>query len=246
MGEAASGARWWQGWSDVVFPPVCLQCGGLVEGSGLRHVCAKCEPLITRVRGAHCQTCGHPFFGEVEGTHLCPHCQGLDPAYREGRTVVLFKGPARALVHALKYHRGLHVLDDIVALMAAEEEAMAYARGRVLVPVPMHPRRERERGYNQSALLAEGVARAAGGGTRVESLLCRQLDTKTQTTLDRRARRANLKNAFALAPGAAINPEHNYLLIDDVFTTGSTLNACAQVLRKAGCLQLDVLTFGHG
>jgi predicted amidophosphoribosyltransferase len=82
--------------------------------------------------------------------------------------------------------------------------------------------------------------------TRVQEPLRRVIDTPTQTALDRRTRRANLKNAFALRSGAAINPACHYILVDDVFTTGSTLNACAGVLRRAGCRKLDVVTFGHG
>jgi predicted amidophosphoribosyltransferase len=80
----------------------------------------------------------------------------------------------------------------------------------------------------------------------VEELLCRVIDTASQTHFDRAARQENLKNAFALAHGAIINPAQRYVLVDDVFTTGSTLNACATVLRRGGALSLDVVTFGHG
>jgi len=232
---------------DLVFPPSCVHCGSLVEASPLRHVCAACEPLIVRVREPHCPCCGHPFFGDTEGERLCVHCEGLQPEFGLGKTAVLFKGPARALVHELKYRHGLHVLEDIAALVAGHAEVSAFLRGAVLVPVQLHPREERERGYNQTRHLAETIARAVGGeGTRVEELLRRVVDTQTQTNLDRERRRANLKNAFALAPGAAINEGQSYIIIDDVFTTGSTLNACARVLRYAGCLKVNVVTFGHG
>ena len=90
------------------------------------------------------------------------------------------------------------------------------------------------------------LARAAGPGARVESLLRREVDTVSQTHHDRRQRQANLKNAFALARPGELNPDQHIILVDDVFTTGSTLNSCALVLRRAGCLNLDVITFGHG
>jgi ComF family protein len=237
---------WWRTAGDLLFPPVCVHCGGLVEGGGLRHLCAQCEPLIARVQPPHCHVCGHPFYGEVHGERRCPHCAELAPAFGEGRTCVLLAGPARSLVHALKYHRALHVLDDIAALIRATPHLADYLRGAVLVPVPLHPRKERERGYNQSRLLAGCFAAAGSAGARVAEPLRRVVDTPTQTALDRRTRQANLKNAFALRVGSAINTAERYVLIDDVFTTGSTLNACAAVLRRAGCLNLDVVTFGHG
>jgi ComF family protein len=156
------------------------------------------------------------------------------------------KGPARDLVLELKYHGGLHVLEDMVALILAEPRSCDFLRGAVLVPVPLHPRKARERGYNQAHELALALAQKLGAGTRVQLLLNRSLDTQTQTNLDRDARRANLKNAFALTPGAGITPHLRHVLLDDVFTTGSTLNACASVLRRAGLHTLDVFTFGHG
>ena len=177
---------------------------------------------------------------------MCPHCEGLAPAYREGCTAALFKGPLRSLVIELKYHRGLHVLADVSEILRRAPELVAFVRDAVLVPVPLHARKERERGYNQARLLATAMAVAAGGSTRVEPLLRRTTDTATHTAFDRRTRMANLKNAFALARGAALISEQHYILVDDVFTTGSTLNSCARTLRRAGALKLDVITLGHG
>ncbi len=237
-----------RGLGDVAFPPGCVQCRGLVEPetTGFRHVCARCARQIDFVAPPHCSTCGHPFFGEVVGERMCPHCEGLAPAYREGRTAVLLKGPARALVHEFKYHRGLFALEDMAEIFRRSPHVLELIHDAVLVPVPLHPRKERERGYNQSLLLAEALARVAGGGTRVGLVLRRTTDTISQTHHDRRARQANLKNAFALARGADFTPGQHLVLVDDVFTTGSTLNSCALVLRRAGCLNLDVVTFGHG
>lgn len=241
-----------RGVSDVVFPPSCVHCkalvetDGAIEGHAFRHLCSRCAAQINYVHPPHCTTCGHPFYGVVEGERLCPKCEGLEPAFGEGRTAVLFKGPARALVIELKYHRGLHVLADMEQIFRRSPHILAAVRGATIVPVPLHPRKARERGYNQASLLATALARAAGGDTRVESLLRRAVDTETQTFFDRRTRMANLKNAFALARGAALNPALHYILVDDVFTTGSTLNSCALTLRRAGALKVDVVTFGHG
>ncbi len=244
----------WRDTLDVVFPRSCVNCEGLVEDGRLRHLCVACEKTLHVVDGPHCTTCGHPFYGEMVGNRLCPHCEALVPEFGEGRTAVLLKGSARSLVHALKYHRGQHVLEDIATIMAVAPGYTAYLQNAVLVPVPLHARKLRERGYNQSRLLAECCVDAfaaadgidAPNAPRIEELLRRVLDTESQTHFDRATRQLNLKNAFALAPRAAINPGKRYVLIDDVFTTGSTLNACAAVMRRAGCVSLDVITFGHG
>lgn len=236
-----------QRWGDVVFPPVCLACHGLVEeGRTFRNLCPTCASSVTRVSAPHCTVCGHPFFGEVDADRTCPHCQELQPEFSTGSTLVLFKGAARALVIELKYQGALHTLNDIAALVKERPDVMARLQGAVLVPVPLHPRKERERGFNQSRLLAEIFAQAAGSGTQVQLLLERVVDTVTQTAFDRRDRMDNLKNAFALAPRSRILADQHYFLVDDVFTTGSTLNCCAHVLRAAGCLRLDVVTFAHG
>ncbi len=241
-----------RGLGDVVFPPQCVHCRAVVERadaenpSGFRHLCARCIAQLDWVQPPHCTTCGHPFYGVVEGERMCPHCAGLEPTFREGRTAVLFKGPARALVIELKYHRGLHVLAGMAEIFRRAAHVVDWARGAVLVPVPLHARKLRERGYNQAQLLATALAQACGGSTRVETWLRRSVDTATQTAFDRRTRLANLKNAFALAPGAALNPAQHYILVDDVFTTGSTLNSCAHALRRGGGLNVDVVTFGHG
>jgi ComF family protein len=236
-----------QGAAETLFPPTCVACRELVAPDGaFHHLCPACARAIHYVQEPHCDTCGHPFYGDVEGERSCPHCVGLDPAFGRGRTAVLFKGATRALVIELKYHQGLHVLADLAEILRRSPGVLAHVRGAVLVPVPLHPRKLRERGYNQSRLLAAELAAAAGGTTRVQELLVRAVDTVTQTAFDRKSRRENLKNAFALAKGAALTPGQHYVLVDDVFTTGSTLNGCARVLRRAGCLNLDIVTFGHG
>ena len=245
----------WRGAAEVIFPPSCVHCHRIVEDEdddspqvapGFRHLCERCVALLEFVRPPHCSTCGHPFYGILEGERMCVKCEGLEPAFQQGRTAVLFKGPARSLVIELKYHRGLHVLADMTEVFRRSAHVISHVRDASLVPVPLHPRKARDRGYNQAILLAEALATAAGGATRVEPLLQRVIDTQTQTAFDRRTRMANLKNAFALTRGAALNPAHHYILVDDVFTTGSTLNSCARALHRAGALRLDVVTFGHG
>jgi ComF family protein len=230
---------------DLFFPRSCVACGKAVEGSPLRHCCHRCARRIAVIRSPRCQTCGYPFFGQVEGPRQCPHCLHLDPAFERGWAAVLYQGPARDLVRGLKYEGTTYLIEDARAIFRMSPELVAAAAGAVLVPVPLHPRKQRERGYNQAELLAGALA-AEAGGARMEKLLRREVDTPSQTRLDRAKRQENLKNAFALAPGVAISPSLLYMLVDDVFTTGSTLNACARTLRRAGAESIQVATFGHG
>jgi ComF family protein len=235
-----------RGLGDVVFPPVCLECGGLVgEAHGFRHLCESCARRIEFVHEPACPTCGHPWFGAMELGRVCEHCRHLEPDFGRGRTATLFRGPVRTLVIELKYHRALHVLEDLNSIFVRSPELLDLTRGSILVPVPLHARKKRERGFNQSQLFAEGIAELSEGAC-VQPLLVRSKDTPTQTAFDRKHRATNLKNAFALAPGATLNRHRHHVLVDDVFTTGSTLNECARVLRRAGCLSVDVVTLCHG
>ena len=231
---------------DLVFPRHCVHCGDAVEGGTLEHLCAACEAELFLVREPACSTCGHPFFGVLTGPRSCPHCEALEPAYRGGKTLFLARGPGRALLHELKYHNGHYVLRDIARLLRQNPAYRRHLRDAVLVPVPLHPTRERERGYNQSAAIARTLAAEAPGHARVEAILERRRYTRSQTRLNREARNKNVKNAFALRSDAVINPPSYYVLVDDVFTTGSTLTACSRVLRQAGARHVAVATLGHG
>lgn len=235
-----------RGLGDLVFPPSCVHCGGLVEEGAFRHLCARCARQLPFVRPPHCPICGHPLRGGEIGALRCAHCAEAEPDFGAGRAAVLLRGPARSLLIELKYRGGRHVLADVEEVFRRSPPVLEHARGCVLVPVPLHPRKERERGFNQSVLLAGALSRAAGGGLPTAKLLLRIADTPTQTALTRRDRERNLKNAFALHPRAGINPGLRYLLVDDVLTTGATLNGCARALRRAGCRNVDAAAFGRG
>jgi len=242
---------------DLFFPRSCVHCRRAINNeSPLRHLCKQCSAKVTTIKPPRCTTCGYPFYGAVDdslGTRLCPHCEGLDPAFDEGRTCVLLRGPARSLVHNLKYHKGLYVIEDMQRLFSGSPGLAQWLSSAVLVPVPLHPRRQRKRGYNQAELLAQVLSKLGSEETpndiprpQVNALLRRIKNTQSQTRHDKQTRLKNLKNAFALKRRAKISPETRYIVIDDVFTTGATLNSCAKVLRRAGARHIDVVAFGHG
>ena len=230
---------------EIFYPRSCLHCGDAVEHSDYQFLCSACSRELFLSKPPSCSTCGYPFFGMLAGPRICPHCAELDPLFEQGKTLFLAKGPARSIIHALKYQSGFYVLEDVRLMIAKMPSYKGYFDGAILVPVPLHPTKERERGFNQSLVIAKSLndATMAKG---LQELLVRKMYTQTQTRLSRTARHQNVKNAFALASDAVVISNQTYILIDDVFTTGSTLNSCAAVLLEAGATQIKVATLGHG
>lgn len=230
---------------DVAFPSHCVGCGESVEESQFSAICQECSNRLQFIESPRCLTCGFPFFGETESQEHCVHCEHLSPEFRQSRSMALFRGPLRGLIYSLKYENGLWSLRDLRRIAELTPELSDYISDAVLVPVPLHPRKLRERGYNQSERIAR-LFENEPWKNRVEDLLVRSQDTVSQTQFNRRDRIRNLKNAFSLQRKRAIDPAQRYLIVDDVFTTGSTVNACAAVLRREGAACVDVLTVGHG
>lgn len=230
---------------DLLYPRNCIGCGRAAEGSGLPHVCGRCAAGLYRVEPPFCATCGFPFYGLVEGKRECPFCRELNPAFLQGRTLILHRGIGRVIVEELKYRGATFLGKDIAALAATATALGGYLRGSVLVPVPLHRRKLRERGYNQSERIASAIV-SVWASLPIADLLVRTVDTESQTRLNRRRRMENVRKAFGLKDGAAISRSECYMIIDDVYTSGATLNACAHTLRKGGAASVKVLTLAHG
>lgn len=233
--------------ADIVFPRSCVHCTGLVHPNKneFDYLCLDCSKELQFCTPPACISCGYPFYGAVIGPRSCPHCVELNPCYKYGKSVFLTQGPGRSLLHNLKYQSGFYVLQDIGRVIKNTPHLSQYFKDAVLVPVPLHPDKERERGFNQSELIAQTLARNTAA-KNIQCLLKRARFTASQTQLNRKERYQNVKNAFALTPKTHVVKDSIYILVDDVFTTGSTLNACAQALQNAGAKHLKVFTLGHG
>lgn len=230
--------------TDLILPRSCVHCGHCCNHRDYEFLCKKCASEIFFVQNPCCTTCGYPYIGAFVDPKRCPHCAPLDPLFDQGRILLLAQGTGRSLLHELKYRRGFYILRDIAKMVLNSSEYTNYIKGARLIPVPLHPVKFRERGFNQSQKLAAMLAKTCQA--EVVYLLRRTQNTKSQTRLNRHSREQNVKNAFAIATNARVIPNDDYILIDDVFTTGSTLNACAQVLRQAGAKSIRVATVGHG
>lgn len=217
---------------DLLFPPRCIGCRR--PGTWL---CADCLGQIPRICPPVCARCGTP----VAKEGICSRCQHA-PLRIEGiRAAAYFDGVLRDAVHHLKYRRRKALAEPLGSLMAAcWKEAAAPAD--VVVPVPLHAARLRERGYNQAALLARVLARQAGMAVN-EQTLVRQRATAAQVGLDLARRQENVRGAFCCVDSALANA--HVLLVDDVCTTGATLEACALALYDGGALQVHALTLAR-
>ncbi|MGJ8640781.1 MAG: double zinc ribbon domain-containing protein [Opitutaceae bacterium] len=235
-----------QALADVFFARSCVHCNDATEGSDYQFLCESCSRELFLAKSPTCHICGYPFYGVMLSPRTCPHCAELNPIFDQGKTLFLAKGPARSIIHELKYQSGFYVLKDLQRLIAESPTYLDYIDDSILVPVPLHPTKQRERGYNQSEKIADMLSLTTEGRSVVENLLTRHAYTQTQTRLNREQRHQNVKNAFALTANAVVIPDQQYILVDDVFTTGSTLNACASVLHEAGATRIKVVTLGHG
>lgn len=233
-------ARFGQRALDVVYPAHCPGCGaGTSEPGTLCGACWRQVPFIAR---PFCERLGVPFTVDIGGTLLSPQAIAEPPVFGRARAVALHEGHARDFVHRLKFSDRLDLAPPMGRMMAAAgREVLEGAEG--LVPVPLHWTRLLWRRFNQAAHLAEAVS-AATGIPVIDGALWRKKRTPQQIGLTRPQRIANLQGAFAVRDAMRPRVEGKALvLIDDVHTTGATLNATARVLLRAGAASVDVVTF---
>ncbi|NYZ16303.1 ComF family protein [Azospirillum sp. RWY-5-1] len=227
---------------DALLPPRCLSCGEPVDRQG--GLCARCWSGLVFVEAPHCACCGLPFPYPVEGENRCGACLREAPPYGRARSVLVYDDASRPLILAFKHADRTHAAAAFGTWLA-RAGAGVLEGADLLVPVPLHRWRLFRRRYNQAALLALAVGRAAGLRV-VPDLLVRRRQTPTQGGLDRDGRRRNVAGAFALGRGrAAAVAGRRVVLVDDVLTTGATVSECARVLLRAGAAGVDVLTLAR-
>lgn len=234
---------WWEALVDLIFPGVAL-CGFCLKEIGddaWRGVCDNCENAVLEMsaRLSACPRCG--FFSAARP---CPNCWDWNHDLQRIRGVVPYEGIYRETVYSLKYGGRKDLAVPLGHLMAKKAVLSGlHKSARVIIPLPLHPTREAERGYNQSALLARQVARELS--IPCADVLRRIRYEKKQTGLSRQERKANLNGAFAVEQAGAVSGR-SVLLVDDIVTTGATLGAAARCLLENGAAEVCGLTWAAG
>ena len=237
----------WRPWFDaavgLLYPPACVACETAVSGG--EFLCAACGEEARRIEAPFCRVCSMPFAGEMpEGGFTCSNCLDRRFAFECAVSGWRHTGVVRDVVSRFKYQRQHYLRRPLGRWLAETWETDARLREGppvgALVPVPLHARRRRERGFNQAEVLCRSLGRHAG--LPVWDTLRRVRFTETQTHLARNERLENLRGAFAMARRRRPVSGAHLLLVDDVFTTGATVDECARVLRRAGAASVRVLT----
>ncbi len=228
---------------DILSPPHCPLCDevSLEQTSGL--VCFKCVEALSHqlIKGSVCSLCGMPFTSSGDENHTCGLCIKRPPAFIKARSLFAFELEVREAVHTLKYKWGTMLGPYLGGLMAGSAVSLDIQADFIL-PVPLHSKRIRSRGFNQSVVIARHMAKSLSTKVDVSSLV-RTRATPSQVGLTRGERRKNVAGAFTLRDSEAFNGR-DVLLVDDVLTTGATVGECAAVLKKAGA-RVTVMTLAR-
>jgi ComF family protein len=217
-----------------LLPVDCAACHSPLTGDPIPHFCSGCWRTIASFNPSRCGRCDYPFLSPVATSHspnhVCRSCRERPPSYTKAWTLYPYLPPLQDAICLLKYRGKVALAAPLARLMIDRLPRLESID--VIIPVPLHVRRLREREFNQSLLLADRIGRDLGIPVSGNDLI-RIAPSAAQTTLSRKERQKNLRGAFAVPhPGAIVGKD--ILLIDDVFTTGATMNECAKTLRKAG------------
>ena len=224
---------------DLLFPPLCIGCRAAVSEPGF---CATCWSSITFLDGPGCACCGLPFAVALEGETLCAACLATPPAFDSARAILAYDEHSRGAILALKHADRLDLVPGFTRWLGRSGRALL-ENSDMVVPVPLHPLRLWRRRYNQAAELARRLAR--DGSLSYAAALARSRPTPSQGAMvSAKARRRNVMGAFKVPDPARVAGQR-VLLVDDVLTTGATVEACARALKRAGAKRVHVLALAR-
>lgn len=227
---------------DKLYPPHCPACKVPVSAQG--HLCGACFQDIHMIAAPHCAQCGIPFAVDMGPEALCPDCLDTKPSYVSARSALVYGEVTGKLIKQLKYHDHMQGLERFANWMASVTQPFV-SEVDYIVPVPLHWKRLMTRYYNQAAWLAYGLSQQTGIPCNPQ-LLKRTRATPPQARMNREERQRNMRRAFAV-PAKMKNHIENkcVLIVDDVMTTGATIEACAEALVSAGASKVYGVTLAR-
>ena len=240
----------------TLFPGDCKICGELLVNISRLPVCNACLQDFKDFAGAQCAICGElllsaNFRGEAQGENLCGLCQRFRPSYVRAVSFGPYEGVLREMIHLLKYQKVRSAAKVLGSKLAIAVQSIASEAGEdpIVVPVPLHRNKFRERSFNQTVIVAAYAVKALSRTMPLRfepAVMRRKRATVSQTGLTRHQRRENVRGAFMVDPAyRRIIAGKNIILVDDVFTTGTTAEECARVLRRAGAAQVWIATIAR-
>jgi ComF family protein len=233
--------EWLKGAKDLIFPRSCLACSAYPLAAA-RGICNECLQDVSLIKTPLCRVCGREMPDSTAGDHSCGSCLRKKPPYSSARGIAHYQEPLASLLHSLKYQGDTTVVPALQEIIALSAPAKPDEDVRI-VPVPLHIHRLRQRGFNQAQLLAQLFFPETKNLILTDTLQ-RIRHTDPQTGLDGIARRKNMSKAFCVQNGGQIRGR-KVILVDDVYTTGTTVAECSRVLFAAGAREVHVLTLAR-
>ncbi len=251
-------------WTSIIYPPVCPGCDRVLRlEERKRGFCSSCLEQIILAQEPCCKICGKPLDDEQQ--ERCADCRREEHLFTQGKSLFIYRGPMKEAMYRFKYSRRLSYRRAFAAeavrrygtalacraggtkerMSLSEADWLARIGVDLIIPVPMYAAKERSRGYNQAAVWGEGLSEATGI-PMVFRLLIRTRNTAPQKALSRDERRRNLEGAFALTKEGACLRGCRILLVDDIYTTGTTCDAASRILLAAGAKAVYLLTICIG
>jgi len=233
-----------QAFLELLFPPQCHICGVMTSAGGRSLICMDCLDQLSPVQPPLCTRCGCQFEASVKsGDHYCVDCLKHVPQFDTACSLLRYQPPVPEILHRLKYQADSSVFGVLKQIIEQDTRSWSRQECDLIIPVPLHIRKLRRRGFNQSHLLAR-LAFSDFQEKIAVNLLERAKNTTSQTGLSGIERRRNLSNAFQVTVPREVEGKTIWL-VDDVFTTGTTVSECSKILRKNGADKIHVWTFAR-
>lgn len=229
---------------DFIWPQFCINCKKKLSSEETLF-CRHCLTGLRKVESPYCRICGDPVNGEISISYKCQYCTSFKPDFTKARSVFRFRCAISKAIYALKYHKSTYIAAPLAEMAVASiKEHYNDIIFDLVTYVPLHNKKFRKRTYNQAAIIATHISKKIHVPLAGD-LITRVRDTGTQTKLNFYERKKNMYQAFQTVNAKKLRHK-TILLVDDVMTTGATVNACAKALKKGGALDVYVITIARG